>query len=313
VALRHVRDSHTDGEASVRCSAPDGSVSTAEEQAGDPASGGMAGACCDPPPLPGLGVDEAPRLQPAPAAHHAAPMSGSDAAGATALGAEGWTPAAPMVSVAFLFVLLMALGFSSIGDCSWRDANLAVGAAVLQLVALVACLFGSLSPSSKGAARRKYGGLFLLAIVVGSELPAAHAVSPQPAAAADDMVGDIATWAWHSLQEPSPPSSHRALDNQTKRPSDPSAAGLLPKGASVDEAVLRERAAARRLLQWPRGVSDADRSPEPDPEFLKEERALKDMSKRMEAGLERCALALTLRDDVCVMCLDVGVAARLAL
>jgi hypothetical protein len=60
-------------------------------------------------------------------------------------------------------------------------------------------------------------------------------------------------------------------------------------------------------------VSDADRSPEPDPEFLKEERALKDMSKRMEAGLERCALALTLRDDVCVMCLDVGVAARLAL
>jgi hypothetical protein len=59
-------------------------------------------------------------------------------------------------------------------------------------------------------------------------------------------------------------------------------------------------------------VSDADRSPEPDPEFLKEERALKDMSKRMEAGLERCALALTLR-DVCVMCLDVVVAARLAL
>jgi len=36
-------------------------------------------------------------------------------------------------------------------------------------------------------------------------------------------------------------------------------------------------------------VSDADRSPEPDPEFLKEERALKDMSKRMEAGLERSA------------------------
>ena len=126
-----------------------------------------------------------------------------------------------------------------------------------------------------------------MAIVAGSELPAAHAVSPQPPTAADDMVGDIATWAWHSLQEPSPPSSHIAVDNQTNRPSDPSAAGLLPKGATSDDTVLRERAAARRLLQWPRGVSDADRSPEPDPEFLKEEQALKDMSKRMEAGLER--------------------------
>ena len=276
----------------MRCSAPDGSVSAAEEQAVDPASGGMAGACCDPPPLPGLGVDEAPRLHPAgaPEAHHAAPMSGSVAAGAPAPGAGGWTPAALMVSVAFLCVLLMALWFSSTGDCSCRDDSPAVGAAVLQLVALVACLVGHLSPSSKGAARRKYGGLLLLAIVAGSELPAAHAVSRQPSAAADDMVGDIATWAWHSVQEPSPPSSHLALDNQTNRPSDPSAAGLLPKGATPHDAVLRERAAARRLMQWPRGVSDADRSPEPDPEFLKEERALHDMSKRMEAGLERCAL-----------------------
>ena len=276
----------------MRCSAPDGSVSAAEEQEGDPASGGMAGACCDPPPLPGLGVDEAPRLHPAgaPEAQHAAPMSGSDAAGAPAPGAGGWTPAALMVSVAFLCVLLMALWFSSTGDCSWRDASPAVGAAVLQLVALVACLFGHLSPSSKGAARRKYGGLLLLARVAGSELPAAQAVSRQPSAAADDMVGDIATWAWHSVQEPSPPSSHLALDNQTNRPSDPSGVGLLPKGSTPDDAVLRERAAARRLLQWPRGVSDADRSPEPDPDFLKEERALKDMSKRMEAGLERCAL-----------------------
>jgi len=263
------------------------------------AAGGMAGARQDPPPR-NRGVDDAPRLFAAGApAAHAAPMSGSDAAGAPAPPAAAGerTPSA-LVSAACIGVLLAALGTAALGNGAalqtpWRDASPAVGAAVMQLVALVVCICGHLSPSSKGATRRKYGGLLLLAIVAGSELPAAGAVSPQPVSPADDMLGDITTWARQSLQEPAPPSSRPALDNQTNRPSGASAAGLLPKGNAPDDAaVLRERAAARRLLQWPSGVSDADRSPTPDPQFLKEEKGLKDMSKRMEAGLERCALSL---------------------
>ena len=264
------------------------------------AAGGMAGARQDPPPR-NRGVDDAPRLFAAGApAAHAAPMSGSDAAGAPAPPAAAGerTPSALLVSAACIGVLLAALGTAALGNGAalqtpWRDASPAVGAAVMQLVALVVCICGHLSPSSKGATRRKYGGLLLLAIVAGSELPAAGAVSPQPVSPADDMLGDITTWARQSLQEPAPPSSRPALDNQTNRPSGASAAGLLPKGNAPDDAaVLRERAAARRLLQWPSGVSDADRSPTPDPQFLKEEKGLKDMSKRMEAGLERCALSL---------------------
>jgi hypothetical protein len=221
-------------------------------------------------------------------AAHGASMSGSNAAGAT----RGERNRLLVLAGGAGTVLLAIMGLAALFG-HWhsllRDAESpALGAAVLQLVTILVCLCGHLSPSSSGTARRRYGGLLMLAIMAGSELPRAAAVAPHLDVSVDDMVGDVATWVQQSQQEPSPQSSRKALDNHTYRTSDPVAAGLLPKGAEPDAAVLEERAAARMLLQWPSGVTTADQSPGPDPAFLHEEKKLKDMSKRLDAGLERC-------------------------
>jgi hypothetical protein len=236
------------------------------------------------PPAAVRGVEEPTSRTPGAAVRGASPMSGSEEAAATqAPVARGSSATMLAASGATLLVLLALWGLAA-PSAMWRVAqNPALGVAMLQLCTLVVCLCGHLSPSSKSGARRKYGGLLLLAVVAGSALPSADAVSAPIGTPADDLLGEISTWAEQSRSESSPP----AQDNQTDRAPGVSAEGLLPRGTLPEASILRERAASRKLLQWPAGMSDADRSPGPDPEFLHKEKRLKDMSKQMEAGLER--------------------------
>ena len=242
--------------------------------------------------LPELGSEARGKHAENTAARAGAPMSGSDAADTCAPWGRG---CGMMLAAAGATAMLLALwlmaapgGARNAPDTLVRDAQCpALAVALMQLATLVVCFCGHVSPSSSGIARRRYSALLLLATVAGSQLPAAAAVSRQMDVAADEMVGDIATWVQRSQQEPSPPSSRHALDNQTYRKSDVVVEGFLPKRDAPAAEVLVQRAAARKLLQWPSGVSDVDRSPGPDPVFLKEEKHLKDVSKKMEAGLER--------------------------
>ena len=250
----------------------------------------MTGACS--PPLPaerGVAVHGA--------AHAASAMPGStEAAAAQASGA--WQRSSIMLAAVGVAVgvLLALVGLAArwhglLAAALWRDAQSpALGAAILQLCSLVVCLYGHFSPSTSAGERRKFGGLLLLVVVAGSALPSADAVSVPVSASGEDVVGDLSHWAQQSRSEPSPPSSRPALENQTFRAAGTNADELLPKGALPEAGVLRQgRASARKLLRWPPGVSTADDSPGPDPEFMHKEKRLKDMSKKMEARLERWA------------------------
>ena len=238
---------------------------------------------------------------------HEAPMSGSDVSGAKLSGERDGGVNVVMLAVSFFSISLLLFGFMVLGDSQsivglWRDLQCPVlGCAVLQLVTLLVCLVGHLSPSSSGAVRRRYGGLLLLAVTAGSHLPAAGAVSQQLDTAVDEMVGDMSQWILQSQQELKSPSSRLALENQTYKTSGALAEGLLPKGSAPDASSISQRAAARKLLQWPSGVSDADRSPTPDPVFLHKEEKLVQMSKRMEAGLERYEMSFP-DNCSCIFC-----------
>jgi hypothetical protein len=245
-----------------------------------------------PPPLPERGKehDDSPRSRAvhASSAHKAYPMSGSDVMCAEALESRG-IHAAMLIGVAsavlMALMVLVALGrLPAHLALGWDDQTPALGAAALHAAVLVVCLCNHLSPFHSGSARRKYGGAFLLSLVVGSALmPAAEAVSLQLDAIVDETLGDASTWVQQSQQLSSLTSYRQAVDNQTHN----------KRLKSIAEGARKEasgRSGARRnLLQWPPGVSDADQSPTMDPQFLDEEKRLKIASKKMQAKLERCA------------------------
>lgn len=256
----------------------------------------MTGACS--PPLPAeRGVVERRIPTHNAAAHEASAMSGSKEAAAAQTSSTSQMSVIMMATVCFAVGVLLALiGLLSRGNwlisaaALWRDVQSpALGAAFLQLFTLVVCLCGQFSPSSSACQRRKYGALLLLAVVAGSLLPSANAVSASLSTSAEEVFGDISHWAIQSPSGPSPPTSRHALENHTFRSAGSLAEDLLPREAHLQAENVDERTTSRKLLQWPPGVSDADRSPGPDPEFLLKEKRLKDMSKKMEARLERSA------------------------